>query len=169
MGKFYWLFIVGFCALLAYAGATGNFGILPKLPFDLPSKHRLVPNEPMMSTYILGSTSTGFTYPANLTVAELQEQAGASGADVAWSRTADNLGWLLTVSGLDDMTNKDVALVFRIEYRANGAPSGGPISVITDITYNGEYLDDYSTQAFLQQTATDLRSRRDMLRQGNPQ
>lgn len=108
MGKLYWVFIVGFCALLGYAGATGNFGIMPKI--ELPFGQSGPPSD-VLTTFMLLPDRSG---PAGFSVGQMAAHLQKSGAKLSWERGADQQSWIMRYTMRNELTNADFSGAARL-------------------------------------------------------
>lgn len=121
VSKLYWVFIVGFCALLGYAAATGNFGIIPKLPFDLPFGRQAQPTANVLNAPLIYPQMTG---SVGISAAQLVKRFELFDAEVTWERSSDERGWIMRYTMPVELTGEMASGAGRFNYLADAARAG---------------------------------------------
>jgi hypothetical protein len=119
MGKLYWVFIVGFCALLGYAGATGNFGILPKIEFPFGQSEN--PPSDVLTTFMLLPDRSG---TAGFTVGQMAAHLQKSGAKLSWEQGAAQQSWIMRYTMRNELTNADFSGAARLTLLPDASVAG---------------------------------------------
>lgn len=121
MGKLYWVFIVGFCALLGYAAATGNFGIIPKLPFDLPFIRQAQPTANVVNAPLIYPQMTG---SVGVSAAQLVKRFELFDGKVTWERSNDDRGWIMRYTIPIELTGANSEGAMRFNFLADASQAG---------------------------------------------
>lgn len=121
MGKFYWGFIGVVVALFIYAGATGNFGIIPKLPFDLPFGRQAQPTANVLNAPLIYPQMTG---SVGVSAAQLVKRLELFDGKVIWDRSNDNRGWVMRYTIPVELTGAIAEGAVRFNYLADASPAG---------------------------------------------
>lgn len=147
MRRLYFAFIAIFCGLLLYAGATGNFGIIPDLPFDLPfSRHSSPPAQALAAPMLLPDESG----PTGITAGQFVQHLREGGARVSWERASDQQSWVMRYTMHNDLTREDFsgAALLEVIPDASSAGVNGPATVFSSWAEDGQdftLLQTYST------------------------
>lgn len=121
MRRLYLAFIGGFIGLLIYAGATGNFGIIPDLPFDLPYGRQAAPPAQTLSAPLLLSDMSGST---GVTAGQFAQHLERGGARISWERGADEKSWILRYTMRNELTNADLSGAGRLQVVPDASAAG---------------------------------------------
>lgn len=119
--KLYLAFIGGFVGLLIYAGATGNFGIIPDLPFELPFGRQSAPPAQTLSAPLLLSDLSG---PTGVTAGQFAQHLERSGARVTWERGGDQQSWILRYAMRNELTTVDFTGAGRLKVVPDASSAG---------------------------------------------
>lgn len=139
MRTLYFAVIGGFIGLLLYAGATGNFGIIPKLPFDLPFSRQVAPpRETLLAPMLLPDQSGTAGFNTMQLVQLLQRQ----GAKIFWDLSSDGRSWIMRYSATNELTNEAFSGAARLTFIADASAAGvhGRALVATAWAEDGEDL-----------------------------
>jgi hypothetical protein len=139
MRTLYFAVIGGFIGLLLYAGATGNFGIIPKLPFDLPFSRQVAPpRETLLAPMLLPDRSGTAGFNTMQMIQVLQQQ----GAKISWDLASDGRSWIMRYSMTNELTNEAVSGAVRLAFIADASAAGvhGRALVATAWVEDGEDL-----------------------------
>ncbi len=121
MGKSYWAFLGIVIALFIYAGTTGNFGIIPKLPFDLPFGRQAQPTANVLNAPLIYPQMTG---SVGVSAAQLVKRFELFDAKITWERSNDNLGWILRYSVPLELTGVISVGAIRLNFLADASRAG---------------------------------------------
>jgi hypothetical protein len=121
MRKPYFAFIGTFIALLIYAGATGNFGIVPKLPLDLPFSRQASPPAETLSAPMLLPDMSG---PTGVTAGQFVRHLERGGAKLSWERGGDQQSWILRYAMRNELTNADFSGAGRLKVLPDASAAG---------------------------------------------
>lgn len=121
MRTVYFAVVGGFIGLLLYAGATGNFGIIPNLPFDLPFARHSAPPAQTLSAPLLLSDMSG---PTGVTAGQFAQHLERNGARVSWERGADQQSWILRYFMRNELTNADFSGAGRLKLIPDASSAG---------------------------------------------
>lgn len=121
MGKFYLGFIGVVVALFIYAGATGNFGIIPKLPFDLPFGRQLQPSASVLSAPIIYPQMTG---SVGISAVQLVKRFELFEGKISWERSNDDRGWVMRYTIPVELTGEISNGAMRFNYLSDASQAG---------------------------------------------
>lgn len=121
MGKVYWAFLGIFIALFIYAGATGNFGIIPKLPFDLPFGRQVQPTANVLNAPLIYPQMTGSVC---VSAAQLVKRLELFDAKVTWERSNDERGWVMRYTIPVELTGVIAEGAIRFNFLADASQAG---------------------------------------------
>ena len=155
MGKFYWGFIGVVVALFIYAGATGNFGIIPKLPFDLPFGRQLQPTANVLNAPIIYPQMTG---SVGITGAQFVKRVQQVGGKAEWERSNDQSSWIMRYTMRNELTGDDFAGAIRLTYLSDAGQAGvsGPGFLVSGWAEDGEDLNGFEITNTLAQIAAGM-------------
>lgn len=155
MSKFYWGFIGVVVALFIYAGATGNFGIIPKLPVDLPFGGQLQPTANVLIAPIIYPQMTGSTgFTADQFVKRVQQHGGK----VQWERSTDERSWIMRYAMQNELTGNDFAGAVRFTYLPDAGQAGvtGPGFLVSGWAEDGQDMTGFQITNMLAQIAAGM-------------
>jgi hypothetical protein len=121
MRRLYFAFIGGFIGLLIYAGATGNFGIIPDLPFDVPfGRHATPPSQTLTAPMLLPDMSG----PTGVTAGQFVQHLESNGARLSWERGADEQSWIMRYTMHNELTGDDFSGAGKLKVLPDASSAG---------------------------------------------
>ena len=147
MRRLYFAFVGAVSGLLLYAGATGNFGIIPDLPFDLPiRRHSSPPAETLAAPMLLPDESG----PTGVTAGQFVQYLQQNGARLSWERGADQQSWVMRYTMHNELTDEDYSGAGRLKFVRDASSVGvsGPATVFSCWAEDGQeftLFQSYST------------------------
>lgn len=153
MSRAYWIFIVCFCALLGYASATGNFGILPRI--DLPFGRQVQPTSAMLNAPLIYPDLTG---PVGITALQLQKRLELFDAKIKWDRSNDDRGWVMRYTIPVELTGKIAEGAIRFNFLADAKRGGitGPGVLVVGWGEDGSTMNSYELSMMLARYAAAI-------------
>lgn len=121
MPKLYIAFIGVFIALFIYAGATGNFGIIPRLTLDVPFVGQMAPPSQTLLAPMLLPDRSG---PIGVNAGQFFQHLERGGAKVSWERSADQRSWILRYGMYNQLTNTSFKGAGRLVVLADATEAG---------------------------------------------
>lgn len=155
MRKLYVAFIGGFIALLLYAGATGNFGIIPDLPFNLPFARHVRPPDNVLAAPLLYPQMTG---RVGITGTQLVARFEQLRGRITWERSQDQRGWIMRYSLPLELTGDSTEGAARFNYLADASQVGltGPGLQVVGWAADGDTLNADEVMAILSSIAAAM-------------
>jgi hypothetical protein len=153
--RLYFAVIGGFIGLLIYAGATGNFGIIPDLPFDLPFARHVRPPANVLAAPLLYPQMTGRVgITGNQLVARFERLKGRA----TWERSQDQRGWIMRYSLPLELTGGSTEGAARFDYLADASQAGitGPGLQVVGWAADGDTLNANEIMAILSSIAAAM-------------
>lgn len=155
MRKIYFAVVAGFACLLLYAGATGNFGIIPDLPFDLPFARHARPPANVLAAPLLYPQMTG---RVGMTGTQLVARFERLKGRVDWERSQDQRGWIMRYSLPLELTGDSTEGAARFDYLPDASQAGitGPGLRVVGWAADGYTLDANEIMAILSTIAAAM-------------